>query len=82
MWVMAFGAHKPSFFPVRFPFTDSLAVNAIPPIPEDGTMALPAQLLRLIETDLVAEVIDQLVPLGGVMTVKAPHSTTTVLQLQ
>ena len=49
MRIMAFGADPPPLFSACCPHADSLAVYARPPVNIDFTVALAAELLRLIE---------------------------------
>ena len=53
MWIVAFGANEPAFLAVARPFADALAVNAFSPVAKNRAMALPAQLLRLVEADRI-----------------------------
>src|ERR1035437_7214940 len=80
MRIMAFGAYEPALLAVARPFTDALAVNAVTPVSVDLAMALAAQLLRLVEADRLAEVVDQLIARGRVMAGQTPDGAVAALQ--
>ena len=42
MRIMAFCAHQPALFTVARPFADALAVDAVPPVPQNRAMTLTA----------------------------------------
>ncbi len=55
--VVAFGAGPPTLLSTFAPHADAFAVDPIAPTSKDLSMAFATQFLRLIEADLIAEVI-------------------------
>ncbi len=76
MRIMAFGTDEPAFLAGAGPFADALAMDAVAPIAKDIAVAFATQYLRLIVTDRIAEVVDQLVTLGAIVAVKAPNAAS------
>ena len=72
MRIMAFGTDEPAFLAGAGPFAYALAMDTVAPIAKNIAVAFAAQDLRLIVTDRIAEVIDQLVALGAIVTIKTP----------
>jgi len=70
--IVAFGTNEPALLAGCGPLANSLAVNAVAPAAIDLPMALAAELLRLIEIDQVAGVIDEFVTCLGIVTIQAP----------
>lgn len=81
MRVMAFGTDKPALFTRTGPFTDTLAMDTIAPVPVYLAMTLAAQLLRLIKIEQLIVVADKLVTCLGTMTIETPDAAPTVLQV-
>ena len=56
--IVALGADKPALGTGTGPFADPFAVDALPPVPIDFTVAFAAQELRLIVTDRIVAMVD------------------------
>src|SRR3972149_1479487 len=79
--VMALGADPPALLAALCPTAYPLAVDAVPPVAVDLSVALAAELLGLVEADLAAPVVYERVPVPRVMAVKAPDRAPAVLEV-
>ena len=70
--IVAFGADPPALFSTLVPHTDALAMDAVSPGAIDLPVAFSSQLLRLVEADLVAVVINKFGACGGMVAVQTP----------
>ena len=80
--VMALCTYPPPLLAALLPRAYSLAVDAVPPVAVDFSVALSAEPHGLVEAYLAAVVVYEGVPVLRVMAVKAPYGFPAVLKVE